>query len=61
MILTLLATAGIATALWKLDNRRFRRSMQLAILLGLFLHAVFFVTTLDVYIFSRLLEHSART
>ena len=58
IVLTLLATAGIATALWKLDNRRFRRSMQLAILLGLFLHAVFFVATLDLYIFSRLLEHT---
>ncbi|MCU0980122.1 MAG: hypothetical protein MUF25_13290, partial [Pirellulaceae bacterium] len=58
IVVTLLATAGIATALWKLDNRRFRRSMQLAILLGLFLHAVFFVATLDLYVFSRLLEHT---
>ncbi|TVS16875.1 MAG: hypothetical protein EA424_13525 [Planctomycetaceae bacterium] len=54
--LIVIGTAGVATALWRLDHRRFRRSMQLAILLGLFLHAVFLVTTLDWWVFSRFQE-----
>ncbi len=51
-----IGTIGLGTALWRLDHRRFRRSMQLAILLGLFLHAVFLVATLDWWIFSRFQE-----
>lgn len=54
--LIVIGTAGLATALWRLDHRRFRRSMQLAILLGLFLHAVFLVATLDWWVFSRFQE-----
>ncbi|MCL4202170.1 MAG: hypothetical protein KJ000_06730 [Pirellulaceae bacterium] len=57
LAVTLLATAGSAAALWKMDNRKFRRSMQLAIVLGLFLHAVFFVATLELNIFSRIYDN----
>jgi hypothetical protein len=57
LAIALLATVGAAAALWRMDNRKFRRSMQLAIVLGLFLHAIFFVATLELNIFSRIYDN----
>jgi len=56
LVVALLVTAGAATALTLVDNRRFRRSMQLAVLLGLLVHGVLLVTTLETEIFGRFLE-----
>lgn len=56
LILTLLSAIAVAVALARINSRTFRRSMQLAILLCLFFHAVLFVATLRLDIFGRLFE-----
>ncbi len=56
LIATVLVTAGVAAALAMLENRTFRRSLQLAIILGLFLHTVLFVASVELHIFDRILE-----
>lgn len=56
LIIALLVTGGAAVALTLVDNRTFRRSMQLAILLGLLFHGVLFVTSLETQIFGRIMR-----
>ena len=51
LIMAGIAMTATAVALVKIDNRKFRRSLQLAILLGLFIHFGLFVTSLELHIF----------
>jgi hypothetical protein len=48
-----LVYGGAAVALTLVDNRTFRRSMQLAILLGLLLHAILLVVSIELEIFGK--------
>ena len=56
LVVALLVTGGAAAALTLVDNRTFRRSMQLAILLGLLFHAVLLVTSIETEIFGRVMQ-----
>lgn len=56
LIATLLLLGGAAVGLAYIDNRTFRRSMQLAIVLCLFFHAVLLVSSIELKIFERLFD-----
>ncbi len=56
LVVALLVTGGAAAALTWVDNRTFRRSLQLAILLGLLFHVVLLVTSLETEIFGRVMQ-----
>jgi len=56
LVVATLLTAGAAAALTLVDNRNFRRSMQLAILLGLLFHGVLLVTSIETEIFDRVMD-----
>lgn len=56
LIVTVLGLGGAAVALAFVDNRVFRRSMQLAIILGLFFHCILLVTTVQLNIFERIFD-----
>jgi len=53
LVLTAVGLSSVAAALAFVDNRAFRRSMQLAIVLCLFFHAILFVTSIELKIFER--------
>ena len=53
LVVAALLFGGAAVALTLVDNRTFRRSMQLAILLGLLLHAVLLVVSFELEVFGR--------
>ena len=57
LVVAALLFGGAAVALTLVDNRAFRRSMQLAILLGLLLHAVLLVVSFELEVFGRLAVH----
>jgi len=56
LVLTAIGLGGVAAALAFVDNRIFRRSMQLAIVLCLFFHAILFVTSVELNIFERIFD-----
>ena len=56
LVVAALLFGGAAVALTLVDNRAFRRSMQLAILLGLLLHAVLLVVSLELNVFGRFIQ-----
>ena len=56
LVVAALLFGGAAVALTLVDNRAFRRSMQLAILLGLLLHAVLLVVSLELNVFGRFMQ-----
>lgn len=53
LVVAALAYGGAAVALTLVDNRVFRRSMQLAILLGLLLHAILLVVSFELEVLGR--------
>nr|MCU0983062.1 hypothetical protein [Pirellulaceae bacterium] len=56
LIVAGLVYGGAAVALTLVDNRVFRRSMQLAILLGLLLHAILLVVSIELEIFGKAVQ-----
>ena len=56
LIIALLLTGGATVALTLVDNRAFRRSMQLAILLGLLFHVILLVVSFELTIFGRIYD-----
>ena len=51
LVVAAVAYGGAAVVLTLVDNRVFRRSMQLAILLGLLLHAILLVVSIELEVF----------
>ncbi len=56
LIATVLLLGGVAVGLAFIDSRTFRRSMQLAIILCLFFHAILFVSSIELKIFERIFD-----
>ncbi len=56
LVLTAIGLGGAGAALAFVDNRVFRRSMQLAVVLCLFFHAILFVTSVELKIFERIFD-----
>jgi len=57
LVVAALLYDGAAVTLALVDNRAFRRSMQLAILLGLLVHAVLLVVSMELEVFGRAMKH----
>jgi hypothetical protein len=57
LVVAALLYGGAAVTLTLVDNRAFRRSMQLAILLGLLVHAVLLVVSIELDVFGRAMQH----
>ena len=56
LVLTVVGVGSVAAALAFIDNRVFRRGMQLAVVLCLFLHATLFVASVELKIFGRIFD-----